>query len=145
MQAIIGKQFPQVVIPLIDKAQKSIWIVVYDWRWYPNDPGHSVQLFNQAIIRAVRRGVKVSAVVNHKNILSVLRTNGIEAVILATKNIVHAKLMIIDDDILIIGSHNYTHSAFTHNLEISAVLPGCSAMPEFRKFFTDLFTLYERC
>ncbi len=56
METIIGKEFPQKVIPLIEQAKTSIDIVVFDWRWYPQDPGASVQLFNQAIVRAVRRG-----------------------------------------------------------------------------------------
>jgi hypothetical protein len=48
IEAISGKQFPEKVIPLLDNSVKSIDIVVFDWRWYPNDPAASAQLFNQA-------------------------------------------------------------------------------------------------
>ena len=68
MDTIIGKEFPDKVIPLIDNAKYTIDIVVFDWRWYPQDPGASVQLFNQSIVRSVRRGVKVRAIANRNQI-----------------------------------------------------------------------------
>jgi len=139
MQAIIGKQFPKVVIPKIDEAKKSIKIVVFDWRWYPNDPANPVQLFNQAIIRAVRRGVRVEAVANALDIVETLKENGVQAKKLITPNLVHCKLMIIDDKIVIIGSHNYTQSAFTMNYEVSAMIESESGLDNFIQYFSNLF------
>lgn len=105
-EIIIGKEFPTKIIPLIDNAKNSIKIIVYDWRWYENDPGNIVQLFNQTIIRASRRGVKIEAIVNNKNIFTLLKENGIQAKILNISGIVHAKLMIIDNNIVILGSQD---------------------------------------
>ena len=142
MQAIIGKQFPDKVIPLIENAKQSIKIVVFDWRWYPNDPANPVQLFNQAIIRAVRRGVRVEAVANALDIIEVLKENGVLAKKLTTPNLVHCKLMIIDDKIAIIGSHNYTQSAFTMNYEVSAMIESESGLDNFIQYFSNLFNNY---
>ena len=64
LQIISGSQFPKIVIPLIESAKSSIKVVVFDWRWYPHDAGKSVQLFNQSIVRAARRGCEVSGIVN---------------------------------------------------------------------------------
>jgi phosphatidylserine/phosphatidylglycerophosphate/cardiolipin synthase-like enzyme len=138
-EVIIGKHFPQKVTVLIDNAKKSIKTVVYDWRWYPNDPGNAVQLFNQSVLRAVRRGVKVEAVVNNENILSVLNDNGVVAKKILTPGLVHAKLMIIDDTIVVIGSHNYTHNAFVLNQEISVALTECDDVSGFNLFFQSLW------
>lgn len=138
-QTIISKQFPTKVIPLIDSATKSIKIVVFDWRWYFNDPGNSVQLFNQSIVRAVRRGVNVQAIANNDLIIAILKQNGIFAKKIPSKGLVHAKLMIIDDRIVIIGSHNYTHSAFFVNQEISVILTDCENIAEFNLFFESLW------
>ena len=138
---IIGKEFPKKVIPLIDNAKKSIKACVYDWRWYVNDPGNSVQLFNQSIIRAVRRGVKVNAIANNDLIVSVLNENGVSAKKIDTAGLVHAKLLIIDDDVVILGSHNFTHSAFVVNQEISVALTGCENVSDFNLFFESLWQL----
>jgi len=138
-EVIIGKQFPEKVIPLIENAKNYIQTVVFDWRWYPNDPGNSVQLFNQAIVRASRRGVKIQAIVNHADILTPLKENGIDVKKLNITGLVHAKLMIIDKNTVIIGSHNYTHNAFVINHEISLILKDCDVIKDINKFFTSLW------
>ena len=140
METIIGSQFPKKVIPLIDNAVKSIDIIVFDWRWYPQDPGASVQLFNQAIVRAVRRGVTVRAIVNNNEILTTLKEVGVEVKRLKIKELVHCKFMIIDDGLVVTGSHNYTQSAFQMNLEASVVFEDLGVASEFKSFFNNLFS-----
>ncbi len=142
MESIIGKQFPIKVIPLIEKAKREIKIVVFDWRWYPNDLGHPVQLFNQAIIQAKRRGVKVQAIVNNKEIVNILKNEGCEAKKLLTSRLVHSKMIIVDDELLIIGSHNYTQSAFTMNHEASVVVDDQESLKGFIKYFNNLYNNY---
>jgi len=139
MQAIIGKQFPKVVIPKIEEAKKSIKIVVFDWRWYPYDPANSVQIFNQSLVRASRRGIKIQAVANNDELIQILKSFDIHAKKVISKNLVHAKLMIIDEKIVIIGSHNYTQSAFTMNYEISAMFDDDETAKQFLDFFSSLF------
>lgn len=139
MQTIIGRQFPEKVIPLINEAKKSIDIIVFDWRWYPADAGSSVQLFNQAIIRAVRRGVRVRGVVNSSDILGVLNSQGCQVKKLISKNLVHAKMMILDKEKVVLGSHNYTQSAFQMNYELSVILEKSENISDFFTFFDNLY------
>ena len=139
MESIIGKQFPEKVIPLIDQTKRSIEILVFDWRWYPQDPGAAVQLFNQAIARAATRGVAVRAIVNNQDLMNHLSLVGVRAKRLSLKNLLHAKLMIFDGENVVLGSHNFTQHAFTTNFEVSAYLPACPAAPEFLRFFETLW------
>lgn len=139
MQIIIGKDFSKKVIPLIEQAKNSINIVVFDWRWYFNDPGCPAQLFNQSLLRASRRGVKVQAVVNGGEIIKTLNDLGIASKGIAMKSLVHAKLMIIDNLIVVLGSHNYTQNAFTVNQEISVILDVSQNPDEFYQFFKSLW------
>lgn len=138
-ETIVGKNFPKVVIPLIDSARHTIQTVVFDWRWYPNDPGSAVQLFNQALVRAVHRGVKIQAIANNDDIIRTLKEQGMEARRVILKNIVHAKLMIIDDLTVVLGSHNYTQNAFTMNQEISVALFLKEKSVDFDAFFSTLW------
>jgi len=139
IDTIIGSQFPAKVIPLINEAKKSIDIIVFDWRWYANDSGASVQLFNHAIVRAVRRGVRVRGVVNSNDILGVLNAQGCHFKKLITKNLVHCKMMIIDEKHVVIGSHNYTQMAFQMNYEISVLLRDVDNISDFFNFFNNLY------
>ena len=139
METIIGSEFPKKVIPLIENAVKTIEIIVFDWRWYPQDPGASVQLFNQAIVRAVRRGVKVCALANNDEIIRTLRENGVDARRIKIKNLLHCKLILIDSGLVIIGSHNYTQMAFQSNLEVSVIFEDKLTADRLKIFFYNLW------
>ena len=142
MEHIIGQKFPIKVMPLIENAKKTIDIFVFDWRWYGNDPGCSVQLFNQTIVRAVRRGVRVRALVNSMAIVDILCGVGIQAKCPNIESLMHSKMMIIDEKDVIIGSHNYTQNAFTKNQEISTYLPNCDDVESLLKLFNNLYNNY---
>lgn len=142
MDIIVGKEFPQKVVPLIEGAKKSIAIVVFDWRWYPNEPGNPVQLFNQAIIQAVRRGVKVTVITNCDDVVKKLNSEGCNAKKLKTEKLVHAKLMIIDSEKAIIGSHNYTQNAFIMNHDLSIIIDDSIMVNGFEEYFRTLNTAY---
>jgi phosphatidylserine/phosphatidylglycerophosphate/cardiolipin synthase-like enzyme len=137
---ISGREYPAKVIPLIEQTKNSIDIIVFDWRWYPQDPGASVQLFNQAIIRAARRGVKIRAITNNDEINKVLNESGINAKRIQTKKLMHCKLMIIDERIIITGSHNYTQSAFQMNLEYSVIIHNDNPEEKTKGYFNTLFS-----
>lgn len=141
MESIIGKNYPRQVIPLIDKAKHSIKIVVFDWRWYANEPSNPCQLFNASIVRASKRGVRVQACVNSEAIKTPLENNNIEVRIPISKNLMHTKMMIIDDNILIVGSHNFSLSAFTLNFETSVIIRDSDEIKKFSDFFLSLWVL----
>jgi len=140
METISGRQFPKKVIPLIEAAKNTLDIVVFDWRWYPFDPGASVQLFNQAIVRAIRRGVKVRAIANNDQIVAILLKEGAQAKRLTTSNLLHCKLMIFDEAKVVIGSHNYTQNAFETNFELSVALDIPAGCLDFFNFFNALWS-----
>lgn len=138
-QVVSGRQYPQKVIPLIEAAKNSIKIIVFDWRWYPSDPGASCQLFNCAILRAVKRGVKVQGIANCDEIINLLNKEGCFIKKLVSTRLLHCKLMIIDDKIVITGSHNYTQSAFQMNFELSVILEHDEEQKDFVQFFNNLY------
>lgn len=139
VQAVIGKQYVAKVLPLIKGAKLSIKILVFDWRWYPDHPFSNASLFNQAILSAKKRGVSVQAVLNMADIVRLLQTYGIQARKVISKDLLHTKLMIIDDTICILGSHNYTASAFDKNYECSAIIIGAELVLPFLAYFDVIF------
>jgi phosphatidylserine/phosphatidylglycerophosphate/cardiolipin synthase-like enzyme len=137
--AIIAKQFPQVVIPLVDNALHSIRVLAFDWRFYPTQPGNPVTLFNMAIARAARRGVEVRALVNNDAIVAALRKQGSAARRLHSTKMLHSKLLIFDETKIVIGSHNLTQHAFLMNEEASVLCTLPDANNEFVRYFDHLF------
>jgi len=141
MESIIGNEFSKKVIPIIDNAKSTIDIIVYDWRWYSDDPSNPVQLFNQTIVRAVRRGVIVRVIVNSDQILNVLRAVGCDARRVVSKKLVHAKLIMIDKKDVVLGSHNFSFSAFTMNQEVSVYIPNFCDFERLETYFNSLWLI----
>lgn len=138
-KTIIGSQFVKHVCPLIDQAKKTIDIIVFDWRWYSQDPSNPAQIFNQTILRAVRRGVVVRVITNIAEVLAILKQQGCHVKKPSTEKLIHPKVMIIDDKTIILGSHNYTQSAFTTNFEVSIEFDDELCVSELKTFFNNLF------
>jgi phosphatidylserine/phosphatidylglycerophosphate/cardiolipin synthase-like enzyme len=139
MELIVGNKFSEKVVPYIDAAVKTIEIIIFDWRWYPETQDDTVRLFNMAIIRAKNRGVSIRVICNNDHVLDALKKNNIRCKRLYTYKMVHAKMLLIDEAILVIGSHNYTQSAFKLNLEISAKVELERGQNEAITFFNTLW------
>jgi len=139
--AVIAQDFPRVVIPLVEGAEESIRIIVFDWRWYPSAQGSAVSRFNRAICDAVLRGVKVQCLVNNAGVMQRLKDAGAEARMLHTKKMLHTKMLLVDSRKIVIGSHNYTQHAFTMNEEASILVDLGTENNQFVQYFTALWGL----
>lgn len=120
-EILIGKQYAKELISRINSANKNIYVFMYDWRWYKNDFACDMSQINQALVRAVRRGVKVNAILNSNEVIETLKSLGINAVKWNENKLMHAKAVIIDEWVSLVGSHNFSESAMGLNLEISQV------------------------
>jgi len=137
--AIIADKFPTLVIPLLDSAEETIDIVVYDWRFYKNQPANPVSLFNTALSRAVKRGVVVRCLVSSDVVVDQLNKIGCRARRLHSEKMLHTKMLLIDSLKLVIGSHNYTQNAFSRNEEASVFVNMASIDNDFVKYYNNLY------
>ena len=129
------------VIPLIQNAGHSINICTYDWRWYPENPEHDIQQLNMNLVAAVARNVKVKALVQDRSIVSLLKSHGIAAKQLVNAPTLHAKIMIVDNEIVVFGSHNLTHRAMSHNIELSCMTDTPAIVNQLGTIFNNLYGL----
>ena len=74
-----------------------------------------------------------------KELLPLLNSLGIDARPLSDKRTLHSKLILIDEKIVIIGSHNLTRNAFAHNIETSLVVDIPEGNDRFSQLFNNLF------
>ncbi len=102
------------LIKQIDGAKKSIKVMAY---------GFTATNLAEALVRAKRRGIDVGLIQdeksaqNNREILPILLAAGIEVRSDGKHAIQHNKVMLIDDDIVITGSYNFTNSAEKRNAE----------------------------
>lgn len=139
VESILGKEYTEKVIPLIEAAKWRVSVLVFDWRWYPQDISSPASLLNQAILRAHRRKLDVRALVNMADTVRELTGLGMKVRKVWSKDLLHAKVMLIDDEIAVIGSHNFTASAFSKNYECSVIIKGKEAVAPFVHYFETIY------
>jgi phosphatidylserine/phosphatidylglycerophosphate/cardiolipin synthase-like enzyme len=138
-QTIIGAEYPVKVGKLIETAKSSIDILMFDWRWYKDDMAHPLQIFNQKLVRAVRRGVRIRTITNYAELVDTLNILGFYAKKWPQKNLLHSKLVIIDKEIVVSGSHNFTGNAFCANLETSVIFHEPALAQKFTEYFENIW------
>lgn len=111
---------PRSIINMINAAQKTIKVALFTW---------TRKDFAEAIAKASDRGVKVEVVIDYTasrgagaEVVKYLKRRGVPVRISQSDGLLHHKMMIIDDEILINGSANWTKAAFTENDDCFVVL-----------------------
>lgn len=133
LEFLAGKNYLSRVSEALKSAERSIKVMMY----LAYNSGHTRcpgNILMTELARARRRGVEVKVIlegshvkmVNDANLNSAewLLERGIEARIFPVFPVMHTKLVLIDDEIVVVGSHNWTAAAIHLNNE-SSVLVRC--------------------
>jgi phosphatidylserine/phosphatidylglycerophosphate/cardiolipin synthase-like enzyme len=98
------------------------------------------------LIGARLRGVAVTVILDpgtsinleNRRAASMLLQNGVSVRFPSRRRVTHAKAMVIDDRYVLIGSHNLTQSALTHNNELSVLLDSPQLAAEVTRYLEDI-------
>lgn len=134
------------VMRLINGAQKSIRVCMFQavvYPTYPDSPGNQLV---HGLIEAHKRGVNVEVVLDNGGSLkevassntqtaSLLKKAGVTVFLDSEKVTTHAKFLVIDSSIAIMGSTNWTFHALAKNHELSAVVHSPEAAQRMNAFF----------
>jgi phospholipase D len=104
----------QQITQVIDDAKDEIYVQAY---------GFTSQTIANSLVKAAKRGVTVKVLVDRTSPtgrgskVHILTANGIEVKICKVPGIAHKKVLIIDKEIIVTGSYNFTDAAETRNAE----------------------------
>lgn len=136
---LIGSKYVETLIERLDSARASVYVLMFDWRWYADDPFCDLQRINQAFIRTARRGVKIKILTNYSDIVEILSKYKIEGKKFDSKNLLHSKAVIIDRRFVIMGSHNFSQKAMTSNVETSMLFEDVGHAENLIRYFESLW------
>jgi len=134
-QLVMNTEYAEFLLSAINSADKSIDILMFVWLYYKNDPSHVISRINHALTTAVKRGVRVRAMVHNAEVLPYLRELGIEAKALRTNRSMHAKVFCFDRSAILLGSHNLSDSSTRLNVEMSSYIESETLCAPFCTFF----------
>jgi len=139
-QLVLSGEFTKRLIELLDDAMESVYIFMFDWKWYKNDFSCDVSQINQALVRAVRRGFSVQTLLNYDEIVPTLTKLGINAKKYNFKHLLHAKSIVIDRQIIVLGSHNLTQNAMVNNVEMSLIIDDKELAARIINYFQNIWS-----
>jgi phosphatidylserine/phosphatidylglycerophosphate/cardiolipin synthase-like enzyme len=120
------------LIRYLDGAKKSIQVMTYSFTY--------VEIAD-ALARAAKRGVEVQVIqdgptaANNFDVIPVLLKGGVVVRGNKAHRIFHHKVMIIDSEIVVTGSYNFTNSAEKSNAENMIVLRSATLAQQYYKNF----------
>ncbi|GEM_PF-798265 len=144
---ISPREYFQQVHPLLQNAQKSIRLVIYEIRYYPRFKNSPTNLLIQALIEAHKRGVSVEVIVEESNdhavdnaqknreAVALLEKEGILVYFDSPDTTTHDKILVIDERYVVIGSTNWSYHALEKNNESSVLIDS----PELAKHYLEYF------
>jgi phosphatidylserine/phosphatidylglycerophosphate/cardiolipin synthase-like enzyme len=124
-------------VDLLDNAQSSVYFLAYS---FTADP------LGEAIRRRAAAGIKVAGVMEADQVASnigseydTFRAAGLDVRLDSNPGLMHHKVMIIDDQIVVTGSYNFTASAETTNDENLIVIYDPAIAGQFMQEFERVY------
>lgn len=140
---VLDSDYYTAVEPLIDSARISIEVMMFlisDTTEAFGGPGGLLAALSNAHSRGIDIRVLLNTIdINNQEAIEFLRTRGIP--LRQGDRYSHTKLVIIDDAIVVVGSHNWTASAFSSNYEASILIRDEATALEYRNYFDDHFSV----
>ncbi|MQA89792.1 MAG: hypothetical protein GEU90_06105 [Gemmatimonas sp.] len=119
-------------------------------------PGHPTHELLDALARKADAGRKVRVLVDqdgkddpyrshliNAEAMAFLSSNGVEVKGDPTEKLLHSKFVVIDESVVVIGSHNWTAGSFFHYADVSVAISGAQACRLWRTRFDSLWSQAE--
>lgn len=146
-----GNTYLPILRKIIGGVKYSVDVVQYQWNFYPYDNTLPLQQLNQDIMSQVRKGIKYRILLNIETVThKITRINqqtkknfesvGAKVKFGPVSQITHAKLFIVDDQFVILGSHNLSKHSVSRNDEASVLINNRTIAMEFKRYFELLWS-----
>jgi len=138
LKLLVGREYPDELLQTIQNCKTSLKILMYDWRWYSHQPGTRIQKVSAEIIKAKNRAVDVRVILNFRSIVPILKRHNIKVFEKDFSKKMHIKVVVVDDKIALIGSHNLTVNGFELNHEMSIITDDEIIVSRCSQYFNNL-------
>jgi len=133
VQFVADAQYFQVAKKMIQEAKHSIQVMMFEMGYYDQHPDTPSNLLIKDLIDAKKRGVKVQVILEaregedrttrrNRHTGKILSEGGVEVIYDSLSKTTHAKLMVVDGGLTLLGSTNWTYYALTSNNEASVLV-----------------------
>ena len=133
VQLVIDAQYFQIAKKMIQEAKSTIQVMMFEMGYYDQHPNTPSNLLIKELIEARKRGVKVEVILEvkegedrttqrNRHTGKILSEGRVEVIYDSLSKTTHAKLMVVDGQLSLLGSTNWTYYALTNNHEVSVLI-----------------------
>ncbi len=146
VQLIADSQYFQTAQKMIQESKATIQVMMFEMGYYDDHPGTPSNLLVKGLIEAKRRGVKVEVILEvrdgedrtskrNRRTGKVLSEGGVDVIYDPLFKTTHAKVMVVDGRLTLVGSTNWTYYALTNNHEVSVLIRSKEVAKEMADYF----------
>ena len=130
---LINEDYFPALIKAIDEAQSEIFMSIFSFKTGVHKNSYPDRILGH-LAKAVKRGVNVKVILEatdrpddelnaqNRQTGKLLEEKGVKVYFDSPRTTTHTKLIVIDEKVVILGSHNLTQSALKYNNEISILM-----------------------
>jgi phosphatidylserine/phosphatidylglycerophosphate/cardiolipin synthase-like enzyme len=130
---LTNEEYLPALLKCIDEAQNEILISMFSFKSGERGNSYPDRILSH-LAKAVKRGVKIIVIlettdsksneldIQNKRTGKLLEEKGVIVFFDSPHKTTHTKLVVIDQRLIFLGSHNFTQSALKYNNEISVLL-----------------------
>ena len=152
VEIITNRDYFPSVYKLLEDAQKSIYIFMFEARIYPDYPNDVNEKLLNALINAHERGVDVKIILDasswnrgntlkNKQFADALKEKGVDVYYDPLDVTSHPKLLIVDHRFTVVGSTNWSYYALEKNNEASVLIDSEPVAKGFEEYFRKTLSL----
>jgi phosphatidylserine/phosphatidylglycerophosphate/cardiolipin synthase-like enzyme len=146
VQLVADSQYFQTAKKMIQESRETIRVMMFEMGYYDDHPSTPSNLLIKELIGAKKRGVKVEIILEvrdgedrttkrNRRAGKVLSEGGVDVIYDPLSKTTHAKLMIVDGRLTLVGSTNWTYYALTNNHEVSVLIRSKEVAKEMTDYF----------
>ena len=149
-ELILNDEYFEVAHSQIQKAEESIYLIAYLFLVYDYQDAYSNRLLKD-LIEAHKRGVEVHVILDYpkpeymgekepknQEVYEKLKDAGIDVRFDSAETRTHNKVLVIDREIIIVGSHNYSFDGLKYNNETSLLIRDRDKAKELIEYFEGI-------
>ena len=130
---LINENYFPALLKAIDEAQSEIFMSIFSFKTDVHKNSYPDRILGH-LAKAVKRGVNVKVILEttgrgddelsaqNRQTGKLLEEKGVKVYFDSPRTTTHTKLIVIDESVVILGSHNLTQAALKYNNEISIML-----------------------
>jgi phosphatidylserine/phosphatidylglycerophosphate/cardiolipin synthase-like enzyme len=146
VQLVTDAQYFPVAKKMIQEAKSSIQVMMFEMGYYNEHPNTPSNHLVKELINAKKREVKVEVILEardaedrttkrNRHTGKILSEGGVDVIYDSLSKTTHAKFMVVDGRLTLLGSTNWTYYALTDNHEASVFIRSKEVAKELTDYF----------